>query len=183
MCVQQPIHIKGKLFDGWLHGAQQLDSNHVKKAARDMDGDNTDTDASAEAHEDQGGETWFEREHLAAPPAGWHRPKVPKKSKPDHPKLKLKPDEMPGYEQPGKFRGNGADASPFTIEQELEKGVQVFGPGKDVEISLDGRVTTTSIAQKLHKQHRTIRDQLSASDHSKPKVVPKHHTRGLVHGV
>jgi hypothetical protein len=43
--------------------------------------------------EDQGGETWWERDHLAAPPAGWHAPVSKAKSAKKHMLAKQEPKE------------------------------------------------------------------------------------------
>ena len=71
-------------------------------------------------------------------------------------------------EKPNQFRGKGADASPITIEDEIKKGLKPYGDGIDktsqmfqqptekrIELKLRG--TSSSMSQKKHQQHRSIR--------------------------
>jgi len=151
-CLQLPgPDTKGKVFDGWLH------SSSTRKRVKGGDSYESEEDS------DEGGETWYEREHLAEPPAGWHRPGHKKAAKGvtskrqtkrkvpiTHKMHKLTKDETP--EAINRFRGNGADASPETIEEEVVDGKKPFGNGKKDRVNAAS--SPSSIAQKLHKEHR-----------------------------
>ncbi len=160
-------HVHGKLFHGWL-----------KPAGKDSARDNVvAATGGSDKDEDQGGETWWERDHLAAPPAGWHAPVSKAKSAKKHMLAKQEPKE-----EPNEFHGKGADASPEKIEQEIKKGMKLFGNGKDLDLESDGQVETkaqkesankpktiaekiharmtTSVAQELHREHRHIASNL-----------------------
>ena len=88
---------------------------------------------------DEGGEPWYEREHLAAPPAGWHRPVVKKPAMKKHAKREKK-------EIDGEFHGKGPNARPSEIAEELKKGIKLFGR----------RRSQNFVAQRMHRQHRVI---------------------------
>jgi len=175
--VKLPVDMKGKVFDGWL-GQAAPSSKLAKKASGDSESGDDKSDDDDEGV--SAGEPWYDQEHLADPPAGWHRPlakKAPTGAKGNTgvkltKKHKLTADETPEAEN--QFRGDGADASPVTIEEEVEEGKKPFGSGKE-EASLDLMVShgrKPSIAQKLHKTHRHISGEIMdkkahSSDHPK----------------
>jgi len=158
--VPEP-HVHGKLFDGWLKAARWF-SGGTSAVAR--------SDSGAAEDADQGGETWWEREHLAAPPAHWHPPVVAKakaaKGKTKSKMHKLAAKQEP-REEPNQFHGEGADASPETIEEDVRKGLKPFGSGKDPKVAT-ARMPT-SIAQKLHRAHRSIAATLHHSTLAGPQ--------------
>ena len=140
-------------------------------------GSPTDADPVAKRAGADGGGKWWQKLHFAAPPAGWHRPKTAaKKAKAVKvpTRQKLSKDESWAEttgEKPNQFRGKGADASPITIEDEIKKGLKPYGDGIDktsqmfqqptekrIELKLRG--TSSSMSQKKHQQHRSIRDLL-----------------------
>ena len=161
--VPAPV-VTGKLFDGWLHG------NTVSHAARAK---RRDADESATSDgSDGGGTRWYEREHLADPPAGWHRPgyhghlaSVASKTRMPN----LRKDET--SEVVNDFRGKGADASPHEIQEEVAEGMKPFGNGKARDIDSAG-LASTSIAQALHSKHRSIMQTLRDHPQGKELKIP-----------
>ena len=74
---------KGKVFNGWLKAAAPDGGGDAGRAAgNDQSGGEDDT----AVYSDEGGVKWWEREHLAPPPAGWHRPVSNKKETKKHQK-------------------------------------------------------------------------------------------------
>jgi hypothetical protein len=147
--------VNGKLFHGWLKPAG-------KDSAR---GNAVAATGGSDKDEDQGGETWWEREHLAAPPAGWHAPvskkaKSVKKARSAPSKMHMLAKQEP-KEEPNEFHGKGADASPETIEHEIKKGLKPFGNGKDLEVESDGEMKTMAQKEVANKP-KTIAGKIQA---------------------
>ena len=171
--VPAPV-VTGKLFDGWLHG------NTVSHAARAK---RRDADESATSDgSDGGGTRWYEREHLADPPAGWHRPghhghlasvasKTGAKVSAAHATRmhNLRKDET--SEVVNDFRGKGADASPHEIQEEVAEDMKPFGNGKADDIGSAG-LASTSIAQALHSKHRSIMQTLRDHPQGRALKIP-----------
>ena len=121
---------------------------------------------------------------MVAPPSGYHRPSTKKvhaggkangaSIKKTHAGAKSK-KILDAPEEVNEFHGEGADASPETITEEIQKGIKPFGSAKkhaDLEIMMGSDRRSSSIAQQLHKQHRTIAATLMdkhahSSDHPK----------------
>jgi len=135
---------KGKVFNGWLKAAAPDGGGDAGRAAGNDQSDGEDDTA---VYSDEGGVKWWEREHLAPPPAGWHRPVSHKKATKKHQKKAV-------FDPPGV----GANANPAQIEEELKKNPNLFGSGRP----------ESYVAQHLHRQHRTISALL---------MDPKVHTR------
>ena len=165
--------VNGKLFHGWLKPAG-------KDSAR---GNAVAATGGSDKDEDQGGETWWAREHLAAPPAGWHAPdskkaKSVKKARSAPSKMHMLAKQEP-KEEPNEFHGKGADASPETIEHEIKKGLKPFGNGKDLEVESDGEMKT--MAQKgIANKPKTIAEKIQASlEGKKPAVTTARMTTSI----
>ena len=142
----------GKVFDGWLKPAPS-DRRHATQGAGH--GESGDDDEESAADSDEGGEPWYEREHLAAPPAGWHRPVAKKAATKKHAAKREKTDVV------NSFHGDGADASPSTIAEELQKGIKLFGRHRKQSF----------VAQSMHRKHRTIASMLADPKLHRHKAV------------
>ena len=157
------LALKGKPFDGWLKASAPDGGKHAGRAAGESGG--SDDDESG-VDSDEGGEAWYEREHLAAPPAGWHRPVARKTATKKHATKRDAKKHVKWVDRVNQFHGEGADAAPATLEEEEKKGVKPFGSGRPENF------VSTQHMQTLHRQHRTIAGLLmDPKEHAQHKAV------------